>query len=720
MIFKDEYDKTFLEGDLADFPGPARLRKVDETPGEAFWDHLVREYHYLGSENMIGSRVKYLIYLGARPVGAISFCSAAYRLGLRDLFVGWDDETRSRHLPSLLNNNRFLILPWIRIRNLASHALALALRRVSYDWKKQYGVEPTMVETFVDRDLYKGVCYRAANWTYLGTTRGFGKTRNGFVFHGRKKDLYVMVMSRRFARLFRPDARRLPDAKADLLKMINGIPVPRPDNFTEFGVTELAPGIFDQTLAEHLCPHLRHFSRKEHARHFINMMRGLLGDSERKSVEPIALAFAGGGGEVRNMANFMTRARFDDDGMLKEHQRQLAEMVSGAGGMITVDCRHFPKRGANSAGVLRQPGGPRGKVENCQVAVMVGYAGDKGRGLVDRRLYMPEKWFDDDYSALREECKVPEGSRHETKNVMASEMIAELFASGLFDCEYLGADASFGSDPDFLDSLPEWLIYFANVRDDVRVFEIRPGRAAPGRVGKGGKPRPEPIATPRKVGEIASDTSEPWRDVVLGIGAEGPIMARDKRARVVEVRNGMPGKEVWLYALKLRDGSVNHALCNAPPDATPEEIRTPARMRLAVEQCFRECEKHLGMNHYEVRSWPGWHRHVLFTFMAHLFVNKLRRKPGVATDTRGPAPFVKDPAPTDDWRKAAPEIGNDRPARHPETDACPKGPRRVPTVGPTKVMTGTVPRQAGEAFEKSRRSPMIASDPFSRPRRGKS
>ena len=168
-------DKAVMEGELGDFPGPVSHIKVDETKWEALWDRLVREHHYLGYESVIGSRAKYLVALGDRVVGAISFCSGAYKLGLRDKFVGWDEPTRLSMLPRLVNNNRFLILPWVRIRNLASHVLSESLKRLRVDWEKWYGVEPYLVETFVDPERFTGTCYAAANWTRLGQTKGYGR-----------------------------------------------------------------------------------------------------------------------------------------------------------------------------------------------------------------------------------------------------------------------------------------------------------------------------------------------------------------------------------------------------------------------------------------------------------------------------------------------------------------------------------------------------------------
>jgi SRSO17 transposase len=400
------------------------------------------------------------------------------------------------------------------------------------------------------------------------------------------------------------------------------------------------------------------------------------------------------------MANFMTRAHFNDEGLLKQYQKQLAEEISCPGGMITVDGCDFPKKGHNSVGVQRQHCGPLGKVDNCQASVMVGYTSDKGYGLVNRRLYMPEKWLTDDFSALREECKVPEGLEHKTKNVIASEMINEMFNSGLFNCKYLGADAAFGSDSNFLDSLPEGLIYFTDIRNNIKMFEIRPEIATPEYAGKGRKPHPKPVSAPRTVRDIAADASYPWQEVVLGMGAKGPIITRDKCIRVVEVRDKMPGKDVWLYVRQLEDGSVKYALCNASIDADIEEVRAPALMRWSVEQNFHECKKYLGMDHYEVRSWPGWHRHILFTFIAHLFINKLRRKFSIYVDEpHGPAPFVEAPVPLDDYRKAVVDARNGKVISHPRISAYPKRRQQVLTIGLMKLIIQPLMARMGATYD---------------------
>ena len=466
-----QYDKTPLVGDLRDYNGDVRLHKVDETKWEPLWDELVREYHYLGYEGQMGARVKYVITLGKQIVGAISFCSGAYRLGPRDEYIGWDESTRLSKLQHILSNNRFLLLPWIHVRNLASHVLSKSLKQVRADWERQYEVAPYMVETFVDREKYLGTCYVAANWTYLGITKGYGKKGNTFVFHGQKKDIYVYIMDRAFAREFRPDLKRLRNGREELEAMINGIPAWTPTILKEMGIVGDVTEQVRQYFAAHLEGYMGYLGRKEHRAHFVAMEKGLLSDLERKSIEPIAIAYEGVG-EVRNLMNFMATSKWDDEGMHGEYRREASGLLAHDDGMITVDGTDFPKKGHNSVGVARQYCGRLGKVDNCQASVMAGYAGAKGYALIDYELYMPKSWFDDSHAALRKKCGVPADLGYRPKNAIAIDMIAEAASSGHFPAKYVGADSAFGSDSEFLDALPEGLIYFADIKRNHMVLGV--------------------------------------------------------------------------------------------------------------------------------------------------------------------------------------------------------------------------------------------------------
>ena len=167
-------------------------------------------------------------------------------------------------------------------------------------------------------------------------------------------------------------------------------------------------------------------------------------------------------------------------------------------------------------------------------------------------------------------------------------------------------------------------IYFADVKKDQMVFADRQIMVVPPYSGKGRKPQKEvPSFPPQTVEEVAESDNLPWNDVVLGIGAKGPIITKDKYLRVVEVRDGKPGKDVWLYVRQLADGNVKYALCNESADATAKDLRKPALMHWSIEQSFNECKDYLGMDHYESRSWDAWRRHILLCLIAHLFIVKL-------------------------------------------------------------------------------------------------
>ena len=165
------------EGKLSDV-APVTLGLVANAEERALWRELVERYHYLGHKVAFGAHLRYLVFI-ARPrrevCGCVQFSSAARWLQARDSFIGWDDATRQKHLPRVVNNSRFLILPWLSIKGLASHVLSLAARVVVDDWEEAYGVTPVLLETFVERERFEGTCYLAANWVEVGATSGRGR-----------------------------------------------------------------------------------------------------------------------------------------------------------------------------------------------------------------------------------------------------------------------------------------------------------------------------------------------------------------------------------------------------------------------------------------------------------------------------------------------------------------------------------------------------------------
>lgn len=168
------------------------------TDKRKFWDSLVHEYHYLSCKHIVGSCFKYFVYLEGQLVCLLGWGSAAWKVGCRDNFIGWNSELRSMRLNSIANNVRFLILPWVKIQHLASKVLALSARVLSIDWERKFSEELVLLETFVDRSRFQGTCYRAANWIYLGQTKGSGKSGASYHHHGIIKSVFVYPLTRGF------------------------------------------------------------------------------------------------------------------------------------------------------------------------------------------------------------------------------------------------------------------------------------------------------------------------------------------------------------------------------------------------------------------------------------------------------------------------------------------------------------------------------------------
>ena len=180
-----------------------RLKMVRATKDEPLWDFLVDKYHYLGYRTLIGHFLKYLIYDRERLLGCIGFSDAVLKLNLRDRWIGWSKKTREKNLHLIINNVRFLILPWVKVRNLASKILSLASKQVPEDWNSYYGYKPVLFETFVDMGRFSGTSYKAANWICLGRTKGKGRCGMKYFIHNRPKDIYVYPLCKDYPRILR-------------------------------------------------------------------------------------------------------------------------------------------------------------------------------------------------------------------------------------------------------------------------------------------------------------------------------------------------------------------------------------------------------------------------------------------------------------------------------------------------------------------------------------
>lgn len=184
--------------------GRPSVERVNSQDGY-LWDYLVFHYHYLGLPKLVGEHIKHLVYLHGQVVGCLSWASAAWKVKDRDQFIGWQEPTKRRNLALVANNSRFLILPWVKVKYLASTALALSIRRLRADWEKTYGHPIYLAETFVDTSRFKGTCYRAANWLCVGKTQGSAKKGNAYCYHGQPKAIYLYPLHRHFRRYLLDD-----------------------------------------------------------------------------------------------------------------------------------------------------------------------------------------------------------------------------------------------------------------------------------------------------------------------------------------------------------------------------------------------------------------------------------------------------------------------------------------------------------------------------------
>ncbi len=181
--------------------------QADHSGNHALFKELLDRHHYLGYRVPFGASLRYLVRSERAPENVLAcllWSSPAWKMAARDQWIGWNDDERTRHLQLIVNNSRFLILPWVRVKGLASKILAACARQLPADWEKLYGYRPLLLETLVDGERFRGTCYRAANWINLGQTTGRGRMDRAHAAHGEAvKDVYVYPLCRHVAERLR-------------------------------------------------------------------------------------------------------------------------------------------------------------------------------------------------------------------------------------------------------------------------------------------------------------------------------------------------------------------------------------------------------------------------------------------------------------------------------------------------------------------------------------
>lgn len=377
------------------------------------------------------------------------------------------------------------------------------------------------------------------------------------------------------------------------------------------------------------------FLRQEQREWSVKYMQGQMLHIDRKSIEPMALALEGG--DVQAMQQFISEGAWDDELILETHQRLVAETLGDSEtGVLIIDGCDFPKQGKTSVGVARQYCGALGKVANCQASVVACYASDRGHTLVDRRLYMPEKWFTDDYAERRKDCGVPTDLAFRTQPELAWEMIDTLHQRGVLPFGWVTFDEHFGNNPELLDRVNgAGVLYLAEVPHDTRVWLTRPRTEVPPAKGKGRPPTQEQLCRgepdPVRVDKLAEQLPNGrWLRYEIKEGAKGPMVAEFAFVRAVAVRDGLPGPDVYVVLRRSlgEKRELKAYLSNAPATTPYAPLVRMSGMRWPVETAIEESKGELGMDHYQVRGWRGWHHHMTMTFLSHHFLVILRIRLG--------------------------------------------------------------------------------------------
>jgi hypothetical protein len=194
-----EVDQTRIRGSFADIKPVKLVDARISKDTEMTFNHLMRTFHYLSFGRTVGQNMKYIFFdRSDRVLGCVLFGAAAWKVEDRDRWIGWNVEARERNLNRICNNTRFLILPWVEVPHLASHALSACLKRLAADWTNRYGSPVVLVETFVDTTRFQGTCYKAANWQRVGRTKGRGRQDRHNQMKVPVKDIWLYPVHRGF------------------------------------------------------------------------------------------------------------------------------------------------------------------------------------------------------------------------------------------------------------------------------------------------------------------------------------------------------------------------------------------------------------------------------------------------------------------------------------------------------------------------------------------
>src|SRR5918993_2827150 len=355
-----------------------------------------------------------------------------------------------------------------------------------------------------------------------------------------------------------------------------------------------------EALKAHLAPVFGQRGTRQAAGTFLD---GLLSPAERKT--GWMLAEQAGLDRPYRMQSLLGRSSWQADALRDRVRTYVAQALGDEAGVLVIDETGFLKKGRHSVGVARQASGTAGRVENCQVGVSAAYASRWGQALIDRQLYLPKEWAEDE--GRRDGASIPPEVAFATKPALAREMIARALEAGL-PCAWVLADAVYGSDVQLRRMLED--------RGQPYVLAVRSNPAVRGL--DGGRPvETDPAAM------AAAMPEEDWHSLSAGEGTKGPRLYHWARVRLKW--DTAEGFERWLLIRKSRHDpeALAFYFAYAPQGTSLAELAGAAGLRWTIEQAFQSAKDDLGLDHCEARSWHGWHRHMSLVMAAAAFLAKL-------------------------------------------------------------------------------------------------
>jgi SRSO17 transposase len=397
-------------------------------------------------------------------------------------------------------------------------------------------------------------------------------------------------------------------------------------------------------------------------------LRGLLQDGERKSIEPM-VARVPRPAELLDiqdpqqaMQQFVNQSPWDEQKVSARYRRVMAQPLASPRGIFLIDDTGFPKQGKHSVGVQHQYCGQLGKQANCQVAVTVHYVSPKGHIPAALRLYLPQSWIGS--RERLEEVGVPQEYRRErTKGQIALDLLDQVRDEDLLPGNVVVTDAGYGVSQSFREGLERrQLFYIAGVTSEMVVFIEEPRWVRPEPATRG-RPRSNPHLaddSPRPVSLKSLADRLPRRKVTWREGTKGKLSAKFAWVRVWPAQDwasgGCAGADpIWLLIEERGDGTIYYAFSNLPADTRRVQAVRLWKSRWPVEQGYQQMKEELGLNHYEGRSWRGFHHHACLVMLAYgfLVLEQLREKEAPVKPGKKRRPTARDHHPGDPPRLAA-------------------------------------------------------------------